>query len=260
MSDPAVLRRGALARLLAARGFVRVVDAGLELGVSEVTIRADLTALERDGLAVRVHGGAMPADAVVREAPVESTRDQQAAAKHAIAVAAARLVGSGDCVFLDAGSTALAIAAELLQRRELRDVVVVTSALTIALALEPGIPRLEVLVTGGTLRPLQHSLVNPFAAPMLASLRFDLAFIGCNGVHAEHGVTNVNLPEAEIKTLVMRSARRTVVVADGAKLGRVDPAVIAPLDAIDTLLTAGETAPGALEALRAAGLRVVALG
>jgi DeoR family transcriptional regulator of aga operon len=256
MSDPAAVRRGALARLLATRGFVRVADASLELGVSEVTIRGDLSALARDGRAVRIHGGAMPADAMPRESPVESTRDQRAEAKRAIGAAAAQLVSSGDCVYLDAGSTALALAEALLDRRELHDVIVVTSALTIALAMEHGIPRFEVVVTGGTLRPLQHSLVNPFAAPMLAALRFDLAFIGCNGIHPDHGVTNVNLPEAEVKTLAMRSAARSVLVADGSKLGRTDPAVIGALAEFDRLLTAGPAPDGAAEALRRAGLVV----
>jgi DeoR family transcriptional regulator of aga operon len=258
MSDPAAVRRAGLARLLSARGFVRVADASVELGVSEVTIRGDLTALESEGRAVRVHGGAMPADALVRESPVESTRDQRADAKRAIGVAAASLVTSGDCVYLDAGSTALAVADALLGRRELRDLIVVTPALTIALALEPAIPRFEIVVTGGTLRPLQHSLVNPFAAPMLASLRFDLAFIGCNGIHPRLGVTNVNLPEAEIKTLAMRSAKRCVLVADGGKLGRADPAVIGELSDFGLLVTSGAAPDGALDAVRSAGLDVLA--
>lgn len=258
MSDPGAVRRGALARLLAARGFVRVADASLELGVSEVTIRADLTALERQGRAVRVHGGAMPADPLIREAPVEATRDQRAAAKDAIGAAAAALVGSGDCIYLDAGSTALAVAGHLIERRELHDVIVVTSALTIALALEPAIPRFVVIVTGGTLRPLQHSLVNPFAAPMLASLRFDLALIGCNGIHPRDGVTNVNLPEAEVKRLAMRSAQRSVLVADGSKLLRTEPAVIGVLADFERLITAGDTPPAAFDALRTAGLEVTA--
>jgi DeoR family transcriptional regulator of aga operon len=258
MSDPGEVRRGALARLLGARGFVRVADASLELGVSEVTIRADLTALERQGRAVRVHGGAMPADPLIRESPVESTRDQRATAKDAIGAAAAALVSSGDCVYLDAGSTALAVAGHLIERRELHDVIVVTPALTIALALEPAIPRFEVVVTGGTLRPLQHSLVNPFAAPMLDSLRFDLAFIGCNGIDPRDGVTNVNLPEAEVKTLAIRSAQRSVLVADGSKLLRTDPAVIGRLADFERLITAGDAPSGAVEALRGAGLEITA--
>ncbi len=258
MSDPAAVRRQGLARLLSARGFVRVADASLELGVSEVTIRGDLSALARDGRAVRVHGGAMPADALVdRESPVESTRDRDAAAKRAIGVTAARMVSSGDSVYLDAGSTALAVADALLDRRELHDVIVVTSSLALALALEPAIPRFEVIVTGGTLRPLQHSLVNPFAASMLASLRFDLAFIGCNGIHPLHGVTNVNLPEAEIKTLAVRSAARTVLIGDGGKLGRTEDAVIGELSDFSTLITAGPAPDDALDGLRATGIDVV---
>jgi DeoR family transcriptional regulator of aga operon len=258
MSDPAAVRRHGLARLLSARGFIRVADASLELGVSEVTIRGDLSALAREGQAVRVHGGAMAADAFVdRESPVESTRDQDAAAKRAIGIAAARLVSSGDCVYLDAGSTALAVADALLGRRELHDVIVVTSALALALALEPAIPRFEVIVTGGTLRPLQHSLVNPFAAPMIASLRFDLAFIGCNGIHPQHGVTNVNLPEAEVKTLAMRAARRGVLIADGAKLGRSDVAVVGAVGDFETLVTAGPAPDGAIDSLRATGIEVL---
>lgn len=257
MTDPGDVRRGALARLLTARGFVRVADASLELGVSEVTIRTDLSALERQGRAVRVHGGAMPVDALVRESPEESTRDRQAAAKRAIGVAAAGLVASAECVYLDAGSTAHAVAEALLERRELHDVIVVTSSLSIALALEPGIPRFEVVVTGGTLRPLQHSLVNPFAASMLGSLRFDLAFIGCNGIHPQHGVTNVNLPEAEIKTLAMRSAQRAVLVADGSKLLRTDPAVIGAVSDFAQLITSGAVDPEAIEALRSSGLEVL---
>ncbi len=258
MSDPAALRRQGLARLLSARGFVRVADASLELGVSEVTIRGDLSALAREGRAVRVHGGAMPADAVAgRESPVEAARDRAAAAKRAIGLAAARLVSSGDCVYLDAGSTALAVAEAMLDRRELHDVIVVTSALAPALALEPAIPRFEVIVTGGTLRPLQHSLVNPFAAPMLASLHFDIAFIGCNGIHPLHGATNVNLPEAEIKTLALHAARRGVLIADGDKVGRTDIAVIGAVTDFAMLVTSADAPGEAVDELRAAGIDVV---
>ena len=78
--------------------------------------------------------------------------------------------------------------------------------------------RFTVIVTGGTLRRLQHSLVNPMATMLLDSLRADIGFIGCNGVDAVHGVTNLNLPEAEVKQRMIATAERTVVVADGSAL------------------------------------------
>jgi DeoR family transcriptional regulator of aga operon len=248
-------RRQRLARLVAERGFVRVADASLELGVSEVTVRGDLTALERAGSVVRVHGGAMPV-IVGAESSLESSLDRDAAAKRAIGRAAARLVSPGQAVFVDAGSTAMALAHALAERQDLHDLTVVTSGLTIALALEPALPRFTVIVTGGTLRPLQHSLVNPFAVPMLDALHFDIAFIGCNGVHAADGVTNVNLPEAEIKTRVLGRADRRLVIADGTKLGRIDLAVIGRLREFDALITAGDAPAGAADELRAAGLAV----
>lgn len=241
-------RRQQLARLVASRGFVRVTDAAAELGVSDVTIRADLSALESRGSILRVHGGAMPT-AAVRESSLEASLDRDAAAKLAIGREAASMVTSGTSLYVDAGSTCMALAEALVDRGDLTDLVVVTSGLTIALALEPALPRFTVIVTGGTLRPLQHSLVNPFAAPMIDSLRLDMAFIGCNGIHPTDGVTNRNLPDAEVKRLVLGVSRRHVLLADASKLGRTDLAVIAPVDAFDTLITGGDPTPGSLEGL-----------
>jgi DeoR family transcriptional regulator, aga operon transcriptional repressor len=247
-------RRSELLQLVSARGFVRVADASDELGVSEVTIRADLTELEGRGSVVRVHGGAMLPGAI-REPSLESAREQQTAAKRAIGQHAAGLVRSGDSVFLDVGSTALAVANALVERRDLHDLTVVTNGLSIALALEPGLPRFTVIVTGGTLRPLQHSLVNPYAGQLIDSLRFDLAIIGCNGVDAEAGVTNVNLPETEVKRQVMRQSGRCILVADSSKLGVTELGVVGALTDFERLVTAGATAQ-AIDALMNAGLRV----
>ena len=241
-------RRQHLARLIASRGFLRVTDAAAELGVSDVTIRADLSALESRGSILRVHGGAMPT-AAVRESSLEASLDRDAAAKLAIGREAAAMVTSGTSLYVDAGSTCMALAEALVDRSDLTDLVIVTSGLTIALALEPALPRFTVIVTGGTLRPLQHSLVNPFAAPMIAFLRLDMAFIGCNGIHPTGGVTNRNLPDAEVKRLAMGVSRQSVLLADSSKLGRTDLAVIAPVDGFDTLVTGGDPTPESLEGL-----------
>ncbi len=247
-------RRSELLQLISARGFIRVTDAALELAVSEVTIRADLTQLESRGGVVRVHGGAMLPGAI-REPSLESAREQQSLAKRAIGEHAAGLVRSGDSVFLDVGSTALVVANALVERRELHDLTVVTNGLSIALALEAGLPRFTVIVTGGTLRPLQHSLVNPYASQLIDSLRFDLAIIGCNGVDAVAGATNVNLPETEVKRQVMRQSGRCILVADGSKLGVTELGVVGPLSDFECLVTSGAT-DEAVEILTNAGLRV----
>ena len=96
----------------------------------------------------------------------------------------------------------------------------ITNGLSIALALEAAIPRFTVIVTGGTLRPLQHSLVAPLAANTLPELHADLAILGGNGIAKDGAVTNLNLPEAEIKRAMVTAATRRVLVADASKWGQ----------------------------------------
>jgi DeoR family transcriptional regulator of aga operon len=131
---------------------------------------------------------------------------------------------------------------------------VVTSGLSIALALEPALPRFTVIVTGGTLRPQQHSLVNPYASALLDSLHVDIAFIGCNGVDPVAGVTNVNLPEAEVKSRMLRSSTRHVVIADASKIGKRALGLIGAVTEFDTLVTAGDIPADVVDELAGRGL------
>lgn len=254
---PAEARRGQLLALVAEVGFVRVADASELFGVSEVTLRSDLSALEAAGALRRVHGGAMAARGKGRESPVEATAERDAGVKRAIGRRAAALVGSGSSILLDVGSTTLAVARALVERTELVDLTVITNGLSIALALEPAIPRFSVVVTGGTLRPLQHSLINPLAGQTLAGLHADLAILGCNGIDAAGRVTNLNLPEAEVKRAMLAASDTRMLVADGSKAGQRHLGLIAGLADFGTLVTGG---PGA-ESLRipaaAAGTRML---
>jgi DeoR family fructose operon transcriptional repressor len=232
---------------------VRVTELARRFGVSSVTIRADLEYLERQGLLQRTRGGAIPVLEKRFELPLEASRQVRAREKERIGRYAARLVRDGETILLDVGSTTTELARAL--SRELKNVVVITSALNIALLLETH-PGITVIVTGGTLRPLQHSLVNPYGTLLLAEINADRAFLGCNGVHPEKGYTNTNLQEAEIKRAMIASAREVYVLADHSKLMRVAAARIAPLSASKALITDDRADPQDLEALRSAGLEV----
>jgi DeoR family transcriptional regulator of aga operon len=177
--------------------------------------------------------------------------------KSRIGHAAAALVGSNQAVILDVGTTTTAIARALIAREELENVVVITNALNIALEFEASIPRFTVVVTGGTLRPMQHSLVDPLADAVLDRIRADIAFVGCNGIDAAAGVTNVNLPEADMKRRMLATAARAVVVADSSKLGIIQLSRVVPLADIDTLVTGSEASKERLEQFRSAGLEVL---
>ena len=147
------IRRDRIAAAVLEDGFLPVAVASARFGVSEVTFRGDLAALEQDGCVRRVHGGATPVAPSGREFALEDSARQGAAIKRAIGRRTVSLIRPGSSVFLDVGSTTLAVAHALVDRADLGDLVVVTNGLTTALALEPAIPRITVVVTGGTLRP-----------------------------------------------------------------------------------------------------------
>jgi DeoR family transcriptional regulator of aga operon len=254
----AEVRQDRMAGIILDEGFARVTDLAGRFGVSAVTVRADLSALQARARVRRVRGGAVPLGE--RERPFESSQWEAPVQKSSIGVRAAAMIADGDTVILDVGTTTTAIARALVLRTDLRDVTVVTNGLNIALELEPAAPRISVVVTGGTLRPLQHSLVNPLGTVLLERLRASVAFVGCNGVDPEVGVTNVNLPEAEVKRAMLLAARRRVIVADGSKVGEVELAKVCDIEEVHLIITDPSADPEVLTEIAAAGCQVELAG
>jgi len=257
---PAPLRRERMLAEIKEREFVRVGELSSRFGVSEVTVRGDLDSLAARGKVHRVRGGAIPRLIPRQEQPFEDSISSFAAEKVAIAQAAAALLEDGDTVLVDVGSTAAAAARAIAARAELSDVVAFTNGLKTALELEPAIPRISVVVLGGTLRPLQHSLVDPLGALILEQISVKTVLLGCNGVHPAGGVTNINLPEAAMKKRMLASAQRRVVLADGSKLGRVEVAKLCAIEEIDMVITGTSADLGVVGALRDRDCEVVVVG
>jgi DeoR family transcriptional regulator of aga operon len=249
----ATFRHQEILEVLHRDGRLQVRQLAEHFGVSTVTIRTDLEYLEQRGLLRRTHGGAVPAETKRFELPLEETRQVHAREKERIGRQAAALVRNGETIILDVGSTTTELARALPP--SLKNVVVITSGLNIALLLESH-PGITVIVTGGTLRPLQHSLVNPYCTLLLQEINADKAFIGCNGVHPDKGFTNTNLQEAEIKRAMMEAARETIVLADHSKIMQVAAARIGPLEAAHLLITDRKAKSEDLELLRQRGLEV----
>lgn len=238
------------------REFARVAELGDEFGVSDVTVRRDIGELADRGHVTRVRGGALSRPSSAPERSFDETATAFAREKERIGAAAAALVEDGDTVVLDVGTTTTAVARALIARTDLRDVVVFTSALNIALALEKARGRMTVVVTGGTLRPLQHSLVDPLGGTILDHIHATRLFMGCNGVDVLAGVTNVNLPETLMKRRMLGAASQRVVVADGSKVGLVSLAHVCDLADVQLLITDESAEREAVDGLRDAGLDV----
>jgi DeoR family transcriptional regulator, aga operon transcriptional repressor len=257
---PPALRRERMLAEIRGREFVRVGELSSLFGVSEMTVRGDLDSLAARGQVHRVRGGAIPRVIARQEQPFEDSISSFAAEKVAIGQAAAALLEDGETVLLDVGTTAAAAARAIAARAELGDVVVFTNGLKTALELEPASPRVTVVVLGGTLRPLQHSLVDPLATLILEQISVKTVLLGCNGVDTVGGVTNINLPEAEVKKRMLAAATRRVVLADGSKLGRVEVARLCGIDDVDMVITGRSADPAVVDALRDRGCDVSVVG
>jgi len=148
-------------------------------------------------------------------------------------------------------------ASDVNKSQALYEVIVLTKAPNVALELEPLIPRITVVVTGGTLRPMQHSLVDPLGRQLIERINAHIAFIGCNGIDPQYGVTNINLPEADIKQSMLRAAQQRVIVADGSKVGEVALAYFCSVVEIDLLITGASADAEIVRTLRERKLEVM---
>ncbi|MGW0465194.1 DeoR/GlpR family DNA-binding transcription regulator [Streptomyces sp. NPDC003027] len=226
------------------RGGVRVNELTRRLNVSDMTVRRDLDALARQGVVEKVHGGAVPVvEASTHEPGFEAKSVLESGAKDEIARTAARMVPPGAAIALSGGTTTFALAGHLL---DVRDLTVVTNSVRVADVFHaahragstgearPGAA--TVVLTGGVRTP-SDALVGPVADQAIRSLHFDVLFLGVHGISVEAGLSTPNLAEAETNRLLMRSARRVVVVADHTKWGTVGLSSFARLDEVDTLVT-----------------------
>ncbi|WP_433336183.1 DeoR/GlpR family DNA-binding transcription regulator [Spirillospora sp. CA-294931] len=215
-------------------GAVRVADLVPRLGVSDMTVRRDLEHLARQGLAEKVHGGAVvPGGAAAFEPGFTAKSDRAMSAKAAIAAHAARLVSPGAVVGLGGGTTVHALARHLA---DIPNLTAVTNSLPAADVLHRPGPAATVILTGGTRTP-SDVLVGPVADRTIAGLHVDLLFLGCHGITPEAGLTSPNLAEAQTNTTFIAAARRVVVLADHTKWGMVGLAAFAPLDRVDVFVT-----------------------
>ena len=241
--------------LLRERRAVRVSVLSELMGVSEVTIRRDLEALERRGMLERTHGGAVPAQRMRTEPTYLAAASAHPEEKRLIGHFAASLVEPGDTLYLNGGTTT----PNVLRHLRTSEVTVVTNS--VAIALEAADREIELVLVGGHYRAPSNSVVGPFATEALRRTHATKAFIGVEGVSLSSGLTTPAALEAEIATLMIEQTRgRVVVVADSSKIGTVADFVICPLDRVDTLVVDPGIGAEYRDQLVEAGIEVIVAG
>lgn len=247
-------RRRAILATLKRDGRVTVADLAAQFCVSAVTARADLVVLSESGLLVRSHGGAVLAQTAV-DTPIDVKVSLHHDEKVRIGRAAAALVGEGQTILLDSGTTTLEVA-RALNQRAVPGITVITHALNIATEFSHA-PHTTLIMIGGILRQISQSFVGPQAEAMLARLHWDHFFLGVNGLDAEGGVYTPDVLESGLNAAMIRTARQTTVVADSSKIGRRSLATIAPLSSIHRLITDTGIRPEDRAAIERLGVKVI---
>ncbi|MDN3249301.1 DeoR/GlpR family DNA-binding transcription regulator [Streptomyces mutabilis] len=226
-------RRQLILEMVRANGAVSLRELARVVQTSEVTVRRDVRALEAEGLLDRRHGGAVLPGGFTRESGFPQKSHLATAEKTAIADLAAGFVEEGEAIVVGAGTTTQELARRLAR---VPGLTVVTNSLLVAQALAHA-NRVEVVMTGGTLRGSNYALVGSGAEQSLQGLRVSKAFLSGSGLTAERGLSTSNMLSASVDRALVQAAAEVVVLADHSKLGTDTMFQTVPTDVITRLVT-----------------------
>lgn len=219
-------RQDLILKLLEEKGSITATEIKDVLGISESTVRRDITALDKEGKLIKVFGGAVAAQGEVsaREYTVAQKSDLNPEEKQRIAKYAAALIEPDDFVYLDAGTTT----AYMLDYIEERGATYVTNAVAHARQL---LSRgMKVLMIGGELKASTEAAVGSLAVAMLGSYHFTKGFFGTNGVNKKCGCTTPDVNEAMVKRTAIERCKESYVLCDSSKFQHISPVTFAPFD------------------------------
>lgn len=228
-------RRRRILQELEEKGKVRVNELSAELGCSEVTIRNDIKCMERDGLLIRTHGGALK----IEETPLKKYSAESiyknTEKKRTIAVCAYEHIKDRDTIIIDDTSTSLYLALYIKQHSEKR-ITVVTTSLLVGNELA-GLEYIELYMIGGSVGGHLAATMGDEVADAVSRLHVDKAFIGAHSINFEAGITSTATSQVQVKQAMIRAADKAFVLADSSKFGGGYLSVICPLKQIYMIIT-----------------------
>ena len=242
-------RRHTILALLAEQGEVSVDVLAQHFATSEVTIRKDLAALEKNGLLLRRYGGAVPVPQELISEPTQPISPY----KQAIARAGVARIREHARIIIDSGTTTAAMIPQLGYKPGL---LVMTNSLNVANALRDIEHEPVLLMTGGTWDPHSESFQGQVAEQVLRSYDFDQLFIGADGIDLERGTTTFN-ELLGLSRVMAEVAREVIVMVESDKIGRRIPNLELPWSSVHTLITDERLANEAREHLSACGIQLI---
>lgn len=246
-------RQKQILEVIRKHGRITIAELSKDFGVSDITIRRDLKALDEQGFIQQAHGGIVYSVQLQPEPPIVKREQEQREAKLKIAFATAQLIEDGDSIFISSGSTSLFVAREIKKRRGLT---VITNALSVVNELAP-YDNANVIVLGGMLRSSELSMIGHLTQQSLREVRVDKVIIGIRGIDAEAGLTNDYMPEIMTDRTILNMGSRVILVADHTKFGRIASSFVAPINRISTLVTDNQSDKNLIKLIEEMGVEVI---
>lgn len=210
------------------------------LDVSATTIRTDLNRMEKENLLTKTHGGAIYRERSAQESDLtgrpyyfQERELENQEAKEKIASCAFHYVKDHMCIFLDASSTAFALAGKLTGFQELT---VITNGIHTAVTLKD-IPGITVILVGGIVTRQSASIEGLLGKDLLSRLHMDIAFVSARGFSVDEGLTDFSIYEADLKRECVRRSAKTIALVDHSKFDSISISSYASIDDINLLIT-----------------------
>ncbi|WP_270327102.1 DeoR/GlpR family DNA-binding transcription regulator [Enterococcus malodoratus] len=211
---------------------VRINELSKELKVTRETIRKDLYTLEDEGRIKKVHGGAI-LENPSGETDYEKRKIENRSEKERIAKTAVSYIEKGDSIYLDYGTTTLALAQEIVK---LKNITVVTNTLPIINTLVKN-KAIDILIPGGVLRNNESSLFGQFALNNICDIFITIGFFGCSGIDSKAAITSHHMGEVLISKQMIQQSQTAIVLADQSKFGNIAFNRTANFEDIDIVVT-----------------------
>lgn len=234
-------------------GTVLVSDLVSRLEVSAVTVRKDLTELEKNDRLYRSHGKAVLVNPYINNRSVSEKEKLAPDQKHAIGREAARLITRDDSICIASGTTVHALARNI---HPIHKLTVVSASLPVSNILSQH-ENIDIIQLGGMLRHSSLSVVGEYSARILDECSFSKLYMGVDGIDFDYGITTTDMREAALNQKMIAAAQKTIVLADSSKFGRRGFAKIADIDAIDVIITDAGVSPKVVKQIENLGIELI---
>lgn len=222
--------------------------------LSSMTIRRDVDYFQNRGEVVKVRGGARSVKFMMTsmDDTFDKRRNDNVMAKRKIASVAANYIASGKKMFFDAGTTIMALASVIPEKR----MNITTNCPHVAFEL---LKHQEVVINiiGGTLNRTDLSLSGTQSNKYIDSCNFDVSFIAPTGFSEFNGFTTGNWSECDVKRHVVKKSDKVVVLLDSSKFNKSMPYTFANLNDISVIICDVRPPERIMELAVAAGVEVI---